>query len=406
MKPSAFFFIVVLLIVPLGAGMLQDAIDRAPAGATLHLKKGLYRGNIRIDKPLTIRAEEPGVILRGSGQGAVVRIRSSHVTLEGLTLTHSGRMSHTIDAAISMDRVDHVTVRDCIIEDSLYGIDMKAVHHSLITRNTIRSFDEAIPYRGDAIKLWYGRHNVITHNTIDRARDVALVFSDDTKLSANTITHSRYGVRMERCRRTQIIGNTLRSNAAGIVVTASAQTLIRGNTILHSVRPAGIAILIAGNAPVTITRNTLRYNAKAFYIDSDAKSTGIRRIITHNRIDHNTEAFHFHLTIRNNRITGNTIRDNIHDIVKDVRGYPTRDNEIRENFWGRYEGFDRDHDGFGDTPHAVYTYADQLWQYDHHIMFFYATPLMSLLDLLARAAPFSQPEFLLRDARPLMEEHS
>jgi nitrous oxidase accessory protein len=332
----------------------------------------------------------------------VVTILSSHVTLEGLTITHSGHQVITLDAAIAMNRVHHIMIKNCTLQESLYGIDMKEVSQSTIVHNAIRLLKQAIPYRGDAIKLWYGRMNVIAHNTIEQARDLSLVFSNDTVLTDNTISQCRYGIRMEHCHRTQITGNTLRSNAAGIMAMASSETHISHNTILHSVRPAGIAILIAGDAPTTITDNTLRYNAKAFYIDSSAKSTGIKRVIAHNSIDHNTEAFHFHLTIRNNRITHNTIRDNIHDVVKDVRGYPTRDNVITENFWDRYEGFDRNHDGFGDTPYMIYAYADQLWQHDHHIQFFFATPMMSLLDLLSRIAPFTEPEFLLKDTQPRM----
>jgi nitrous oxidase accessory protein len=48
----------------------------------------------------------------------------------------------------------------------------------------------------------------------------------------------------------------------------------------------------------------------------------------------------------------------------------------------------------------VRLYADKLWQFDHHLRFFFATPLLGLLDFMERIAPFSEPIELLRDPLP------
>ncbi len=368
----------------------------------IHLSAGTLRGNLRIDKPLTLIGESNATHIEGDGNGTVITITSPYVTLKNLTITHSGQQTITLDAAIRMKRVHHCVVTRCRLENVLYGIDLDQVSDSNITDNFITSNGRTIPYRGDALKVWYGRHIRITGNTITGARDVKITFASDTLFANNTVHRSRYGVLIEHSRHTRIESNTLVRNATGIMTMGSPETHIEHNRILGSRPPAGIAILIAGEGHTVIRDNDLRFNAKAFYIDSNAKSTGIHREILRNTIRYNTEAFHFHLTIRNNRIEKNTIADNLDDVVKDIRGYPTRDNIIAHNYWSRYEGFDRDHDGIGDTPHVIYTYADQLWHYNHHLKFFYGTPFMSLLDLLARVAPFTEPEYLLRDEQPVM----
>lgn len=31
------------------------------------------------------------------------------------------------------------------------------------------------------------------------------------------------------------------------------------------------------------------------------------------------------------------------------------------NYWDDYQGFDRNHDGYGDWPHELLVFADRLW---------------------------------------------
>ena len=95
---------------------------------------------------------------------------------------------------------------------------------------------------------------------------------------------------------------------------------------------------------------------------------------------------------------------NIEDIVNDSRGSKTDENDFEGNYWDSYAGFDRNHDNIGDTPHRVYQYADKLWLYNPEVKFFYGSPVISLLNFLAKLAPFSEPIFLLEDKKPRLRE--
>ncbi len=60
-------------------------------------------------------------------------------------------------------------------------------------------------------------------------------------------------------------------------------------------------------------------------------------------------------------------------------------------------------DGFGDTPFRLYYYADRMWMLNPNVKFFYASPVISLMNFLTKIAPLSQPVKLLEDKRPKME---
>jgi nitrous oxidase accessory protein len=81
-------------------------------------------------------------------------------------------------------------------------------------------------------------------------------------------------------------------------------------------------------------------------------------------------------------------------------------NVWERNWWDDYQGFDRDGDGFGDTPYQLSAYADRLWMEIPPLAFFRASPVLEVIDFLERLAPFSSPTLILRDAAPRFERPS
>ena len=76
------------------------------------------------------------------------------------------------------------------------------------------------------------------------------------------------------------------------------------------------------------------------------------------------------------------------------------------NHWDAYQGFDRDGDQFGDTPHEVLLYADRIWMETPLATFFRNSPALELLDFLERLAPFSSPVRVLQDPRPRLPQRA
>jgi nitrous oxidase accessory protein len=77
-------------------------------------------------------------------------------------------------------------------------------------------------------------------------------------------------------------------------------------------------------------------------------------------------------------------------------------NTWRGNYWDDYQGFDRDGDGRGDTPHEIWIHADRIWMETPMAAFFRSSPALELLDFLERLAPFSLPYRILGDPAPRM----
>ena len=86
-----------------------------------------------------------------------------------------------------------------------------------------------------------------------------------------------------------------------------------------------------------------------------------------------------------------------------VKGNRTSQNIVEENYWDRYSGFDRNNDNIGDNSYKIFQYADQLWHYNHKVKFFYAAPVMSMLNFILNLAPFIEPVLLLEDKKPIVK---
>ncbi|WP_373004174.1 nitrous oxide reductase family maturation protein NosD [Sulfurimonas sp.] len=395
--------LLIFFISTLDANILQETIDKAPFGATLKLPAGIYKGNIVINKPLTILGKEDAVIIDGGGVGKVITINSSNVVLKNLTIQNSGKLMHQLDSAIFISKSKNSKITDCKILNSLYGIDMLMVEDSVISNNFITSYDNDIGLRGDAIKIWHSHNNTISNNTIDKVRDATMNYSNNNIITNNKISNSRFALQIAHSDSNLIEKNEFRYNSVSLMLMMAKDTKITNNSIQSSKGAAGIGVMIKGGHNLLFEHNKLRYNAKGMYIDSKWTEMSMKRYIVHNEISYNKEAIHFHLTIRNNTFTHNKFVGNIDDIVKSTAGYETKSNVVQYNYWDRYTGFDTNGDNIGDTSHKMYQYADRLWHYNNKVKFFYGSPVMALLNFLAQVAPFIDPILMLEDSKPIVK---
>ncbi len=401
MRLLKIFFILYLLFFNfLYANVLQEAIDSAPSGSILKLPTGVYKGSIIIKKPLTIIGNSKGVVIDGENNGTVITIESSFVTLKNLRIINSGEMTHTLDAGILITNSKQCEVSDCIIDDCLFGIDMQMTNNSLINNNYISSKDFELGLRGDGLRLWYSNDNIIRKNSLVKSRDMVVWYSHGNTIEENFGEHNRYSLHFMYAGKNIVKNNTYQYNSVGIFFMYSKDTIATGNVVKSSLGATGMGIGMKDVSNFTLKNNTVLYCAQGIYIDRSPFEPDTHNWIENNNILYNAEALHFHSLSENNIIKGNKILGNIEDIVNDSRGSKTNENEIVGNYWDNYAGFDKNRDNIGDTPHKVYQYADQLWVYNPDVKFFYGSPVISLLNFLAKLAPFSEPIFLLEDQKP------
>ncbi len=398
-----FITLIFLFINSMNANLLQETIDNAKEGSILKLPKGVYKGSIKINKPISIIGKEEGVIIDGLGEGTVIEINSPYVTIKNLTIVGSGERHDKLDAAIKISNSKQSEISDNIIKDCLFGIDVSMSNNSIISNNYITSKDLDLGLRGDGLRLWYSNDNVISKNKLINSRDMVVWYSHGNEISENYGENNRYSLHFMYAGKNYVKNNTYKFNSVGIFFMYSKDTLASGNIIKSSLGATGMGIGLKDVSNFTLKDNTVIYCAQGIYIDRSPFEPDTKNWIENNKVLYNAEALHFHSLSEDNVIKENTILGNIEDVINDSRGSKTDKNEIVNNYWDNYEGFDKDSDNIGDTPHKVFQYADQLWVYNPNVKFFYGSPVISLLNFLAKLAPFTEPIFLMSDDKPKLK---
>ena len=341
---SRIAFILALFFAFSNASALQEAIDNAEAGSIIKLGPGIYKGRLTITKPITIVGTAKGVVIDGEGEGSVINIKSSYVTLKNLTITNSGSRHENLDCAISINDASQCEVSDCTITDCLFGIDMQMTNNSIIQNNYITSKDFDLGLRGDGLRLWYSNDNLIKGNRLIKSRDMVVWYSHGNTIEENHGEYCRYSLHFMYAGKNYVRNNSYKYNSVGIFFMYSQDTIATGNIVKSSLGATGMGIGLKDVSNFTLKDNTILYNAQGIYIDRSPFEPDTHNYINGNKILYNSEALHFHSLSENNVIKDNIIMGNIEDIVNDSRGSKTNENEIVRNYWDKYEGFDRDRD--------------------------------------------------------------
>lgn len=398
---KALLFISLTFAISANANLLQEAIDSASDGSVLKLSAGIYKGSIVINKPITIVAKEDGVIVEGENSGNVVTVKSSHVKLVNLTITKSGKRADLMDSAIFINNAQHVSVENCTIKDSLFGIFMDNVGSSMILNNEIYSNNESIGLRGDGLRLWFSHNNTIQDNKFIKSRDIVFMRSNNNAIVNNYIQECRYAIFTQHGKSNLIKNNTIKESAVGVMLEGGMDTNITDNTIAgHHGAQTSLGILLKGASNVHVEQNNIGACNQALYIDNSPKMRDTKNWILDNKIMYSTRGLNFKNHSIKNVIKRNELFGNMDNIMTDSRSGRTNENEIEGNYWDDYEGFDINKDNIGDSSYKKYLYLDQLWVDNPELLFFYGSPVLSMLNFLLKVAPFMEPVFLIEDKQP------
>ncbi len=394
---SILFFLIIQLFA---TNVLQEAINSAQEGSLLELPAGVYKGNIVIDKPLIIDGKNQKAIIEGDGNGTVVIITSPYVTLKNLTIRHSGAQHERVDAGVALKKAHHSKVVNCKILDSLFGIDLQEVSNSEISGNYITSKPFSLGMRGDAIRLWYSNDNVLKNNHITKSRDFVVWYSHGNLIEKNYGEYGRYSLHFMYTGKNIVKNNTFKHNSVGIFFMYSQDTIATGNVIENSIGTTGLGIGLKDATNYTIENNTMIYCARGLYIDRSPFQPDTHNYINNNKLLYNSEAVHFHSLSIANIFKNNIIKGNIENIINDSYNTKVEQNIWDGNYWDNYQGFDRNNDGIGDTPHVERYYADKMWFFNPSLKFFYGSPVIGIINFLAKLAPISEPVELAKDLHP------
>jgi nitrous oxidase accessory protein len=382
---------------------LQELVDRAEDHAVISLRPGVYAGPVVILKPLTIDGNGTAII-DGQKRGTIITVRANNVKLRNLKVINTGDRHDLIDAAIALESASNCEISNNKIEESLFGLNLQNANHNLIKNNEISSFAYNLGLRGDGIWAWWSDYNTFTGNKIKNARDFVVYYSIGNVIENNIGMNCRYSLHFMFSDVNYVRNNYYENNSVGIYNMYSNGIVIEGNTIVKSLGATGMGIGLKEASDAVIKNNKIRYCSRGIGVDQSPFEPDTFDYIISNELTFNNEAVSFATdgTRVNNIFEGNTFRWNIQDVVLTgsrgkIKGF------WKNNYWDLYEGFDRNKDGIGDTPHKYYIYADQLWINNPALQFFRGSVVLTFLDFLQKLAPFSEPEQALIDNEPLMK---
>ena len=375
---------------------LQLFVEITPAGGVLRPPPGIYAGPVVIRKPITIEGGGQ-VTLDGEGSGTVLTVEAAGSKIRGLTIINSGESHDQVDAGILI-ATDEVVIEENTLTDTLFGIHLRQANDNVIRNNRIASKPNVPTLRGDGIRLWNSSGNRIESNTLTRVRDLVFSNSRDNAIVDNTIEESRVAMEFVFSPGNRVLDNRIDGNLTGIVVLYSDGVELRGNRLSHLRSRSGSALTVKGSSKAVIAHNEVLHCVIGLVANAPVHPEHVFEL-KGNRFAYNDVALYFYGEKGGHRILDNRFEHNLTDVLVSASSSALA-NEWRGNYWDRYEGFDADGDGYGDTPYAVQIYSDRLWMDRPTTRFYRGSPVLEMMDFVERLAPFSDPALILTDTRP------
>ncbi|MDR2208982.1 MAG: nitrous oxide reductase family maturation protein NosD [Azoarcus sp.] len=381
-----------------GLKPFQPLVDAAAPGSTLRPPPGVYSGPVSVDKPLII--EGGGAVTIDAGdKGTVMALNANDSVVRGLRLTGSGSSHDTDDACLDV-RGNRNVIENLIVDNCLFGIDLKQSSHSVVRHNHIRSKSVDLGMRGDGLRLWYSHDNLIEGNKVTDSRDMVAWYSHRNVYRGNIGERSRYSIHFMFSNDNIVENNQFKNNAVGVYFMYTHGGAARGNLISHSTGATGMGIGFKEASGTVIENNEIIYCGVGISSDLSPFEPDSTIEINGNHFAYNGIAILFNSETGNNNLRNNVFEGNLADVSYGGRSENPEKNFWEGNYWDSYQGFDIDGDGVGDTPHESYAWADQIWMEFPMASFFRASPSLELLNFLERLAPFSSPHLILRDNKP------
>ena len=276
----------------------QKLVDAAEEGSLLIPPAGTYAGPVVVDKALVIDGKN-GVTIDAGGKGTVILLDTDGATVQNLHLTNSGESANDIDSGVQV-RGNYNIIKDNVIDDCLFGVDLQQSSNNIVKRNTISSKDKfKLGQKGDSVRLWYSFNNKILDNITFNVRDMVVWYSADNEILRNTGRDSRYSLHFMYSR-----------YSVGIFLMYSDGIVVRNNYIAHAAGPTGMGIGFKETSDLIIENNTVLYCSTGLYIDVSPFQPDTKNQFTDNLIAYNGIGIRFlndwHSNIfRHNQFAGN-----------------------------------------------------------------------------------------------------
>ena len=330
---------------------LQARVDAAAPGAVIEVSAGAYPGDLVVDKPLhLIGRGRPRLV--GSGTGSVVRVRADGVMIEGFDIDGRdggdlGRDSSGIHVAAR-----RVTVRDCRITRSLFGVYLREADDSRVERCRIEGIPGKDPgEKGSGIHVWNTAGFTLTGNEIARVRDGFYIQSSTRGvIRGNVARDLRYGLHYMFSDDNLFEDNLFENGAAGAALMYSKRIVFRRNRFLRNRGFASVGLLLKTCDDVLAEWNLVADNARGIFLEGSYNN-----VFRGNVVAQSDAAIVLYDSCAGNRFEGNSFVANQSPLTLVGRRTDTR---FDGNYWSDNGEPDLDGDGRADRPYRLSSVFD------------------------------------------------
>lgn len=372
---------------------LQDRVDAAEPGAILTIAPGTYRGDLFLDKPLTLRASGD-VLLLGSGHGSVVRIRAANVTVEGFTIDGQRGGDLSRDSSGIHVSAPYATIRRCRIRETLFGIYLLGARRTVVQDVEIVGIPGLAPgEKGSGIHLFDSSEFLVERNVIRDVRDGFYVQSSrEGVIRGNRVSDVRYGLHYMFSDDNLFEDNTFETGAAGAALMYSARIVFRRNQFLRNRGFASVGLLLKVCDDVLAEDNLFADNARGVFVEGSSRDTFRRNVIVGS-----DAGVVLYDSVAENRFESNSFVANRTPLL--LVGHRT-DTVFAGNYYSSNLEPDLDGDGFSDSPLNLSSVFDHFRGNLTAADLLVDTPAAQALALAERTFPVLR-KVAVSDERPL-----
>lgn len=335
------------------ASPLQARLDAAPPGATIEVPPGTYDGDLYIDKPVRLIGRGRP-LLRGSGAGSVVLIRADDVTLEGMDIDGRGGGDLGRDSSGVHIAARRATVRDCRIDNALFGVYLLEAHGSTVERCRIRGIPGRDPgEKGSGIHAYNTEGFRFEQNEVMDARD-AIYLQNASKgvVRGNRAKDMRYGLHYMFSDDNVFEDNVFENGAAGSAIMYSERIVFRRNQFIRNRGFASVGLLLQQCDDVLAESNLIADNARGIFLE------GTQRVVFRGNVVAKSDAAIVAFgSARQTRFEGNSFVGNMSPLLLVGKRL---DAVFAANYWSGHAEPDLDGDGRTERPYRLTSVFDHL----------------------------------------------
>lgn len=374
---------------------LEEIIEKSKPGSTLIIKSGTYKvENILIDKPLTIIGENFPTI-EGNLKDEVITVKASKVKISGIKISNAGISFLKENAGIRLEEVSDCLIENNVLINNFFGIYISKSYNCVVRNNKIEAFNNSETTSGNGIHLWYSKAITIENNEIIGHRDGIYFEFVRNSLVINNYSRNnlRYGLHFMFSDSCTYSRNTFEYNGAGVAVMYTRNVTMRENNFINNWGSSSFGVLLKDLNDCLIERNLFERNTNGLYLE------GCNRItVRENNFINNGWGIKLMANSMDNFFFDNNFISNSFDVLTNSRN---NFNTFIRNYWNKYNGFDLNKDGFGDTFYRPVKLFSIIVEREPVSLTLLHSLFIEILNIAESVLPSLTPENLI-DKRPRM----